>query len=138
MEEQEMKQDIDNFIRELFYGFSRLAPAANVEKFSRQYGNIIRLGNVEGLHNEVIGIVENYISGKEINIRQIYSRVVALRMTAVIINNPESISSLQMEKLVVENENRKLLGDNEILSAELKAYKEFVALQGKSLKTGIG
>jgi len=137
MNEQEIRHDIDNFIRELFYGFSKLAPANQVERFAKQYGGEINLGNVKNLHSELLSLVETYLSGEQVDVHRIYSRIIALRMTAMIINNPEAISSLQMQKLTVEDENRKLLGENEILSGELKAYKEFVALQGKTVKTGI-
>jgi hypothetical protein len=141
-----IKKDLDNFMRDLFYGFSTFV-FAKIDQGTMNYGKAMlqpRAGLVKDKPNTSIldiflGVLDEYNDNKldEESTRQLHKTIIRFRALGLIIHNNDAISSLRMEKMTVENEIRKLLSENEILSAELKRYKEFVALQGKTVKSGI-
>ena len=143
---EEMKKDIDAFDRELFYGFSKFVLANVGEDKAGLFGKIISDINKElkksdpkaNLLTVILDTLTMYRENKldETVIRNLYSTIVAFRSQGVIIHDNTAISSLKMEKLTLENENRQLASAYEIQSGELEAYKKFVALQGKTI-TGI-
>lgn len=144
---EDMKKDIDVFDRELFYGFSKFVLANLGEDKAGLFGKIILEVNKElkksdpkaNLLTVLLDALTDYRENKldENTIRILYNTIITYRSQGVIIHDNSAITSLKMEKLVLENENRKLVGENELLSGELEAYKKFVALQGKTVKTGI-
>ena len=144
MQIEEIKKDLDAFVKELFYGYSTLVTVNPNDPKMEYFAPLLHAlgeevkenGKGDNFFSALYEWVKDYRDNKleEEEIRSLYDIIIRCRGFGIIIHNNDAISSLKMEKMTVENEIRQVLSEYEIQSAELKRYKEFVALQGKTLE----
>lgn len=144
---EEIKKDLDAFIREFFYGFSTYVTVDPQHPKMNFYGELLKglgvelgkIGFPDNFLTTFLQMVDDYRDNRleEERIRLLHTLIIRCRSLGIIIHNNDAISSLKMEKYQIESDNERLAEECRHLNEELDAYKKFVALQGKSLQTGV-
>lgn len=147
MKIENMKKDIDEFIRELFNGITVFVMTRPIDEKTTEHLNeifkrleqykdrpFVKEFNEEGLYNNIFKYLEGDVDDNFI--RKIYRVIIMSRNYGLIMNNTDAIATLKIEKMYAERTSRELEEQNTLLAEELNAYKQFVALQGKTM-TGI-
>ncbi|MDE1839364.1 MAG: hypothetical protein KGH87_05520 [Thaumarchaeota archaeon] len=124
---EEVKNDLDIFMREIFHGFSTFSFARFDEKLTPLHIGVIKGlsgGDLKSENNFLIQISEmfdNYRENKldEEKIKVLYSLISRLRSFGIIIHNNDAVSNLKMEKLNADDKSHRLEKENELLAEEL-------------------
>lgn len=127
MSVDEMKKEVDEFIKELFRGFSTFIMATVDEKKLAVLEKVYKGSSkdTKEVYDEIplklTDSIQEYITGKkdEKLITDIYKYVIMLRSLGIIVNNSDAFASLKMEKSRAEDKSKKLGKENELLAEQL-------------------
>ena len=139
---EEIKKDVDITIREMQIGTSLYIVGdskANLRTLEDLQAKAEKLRDstqtlLKDAKAELFPLMFMIVDGKadDQTYRTFYKYILILRNTGYLINNPDALSSMKMEKFHIEQENVRLATECERRGEELEAYKKFVALQGKT------